>query len=234
MDKVLIVDDSEQLLDLLRRIQNDYKDEFELILVNSGTKAMAVLKEMPIDLVVTDLIMPQVDGLTLLTHINERYPDVLCIAMTGYATENVVRMPPDNLLQLLKKPFDVQNLIAVIRKGLKTEPAAGTMRGIAVASFLQLLELDQKSCALEVTLASGQQGSFFFKEGILYDATFGSLAGKEAAIAMISSGEKPRFTLKPAAEQDIPRRITCRLMELLLQAAQKKDESTATAPEPAG
>ncbi|MDY6830718.1 MAG: hypothetical protein SWC96_02595 [Thermodesulfobacteriota bacterium] len=44
MDKILIVDDSEQILDLLRRIQNKYKDEFELILVNSGQKAVEVLQ----------------------------------------------------------------------------------------------------------------------------------------------------------------------------------------------
>ena len=231
MDKVLIVDDSEQILDLLRRIQNKYKDEFELILVNSGQKAIEILKETPVDLVVTDLVMPQVDGLTLLTHINDRYPDTRCLAMTGYATENVIRMLPDNLLQLLQKPFSVQELIAVIRKGLKTETAAGTMRGIAVSSFLQLINMDQKSCTLEVALASGQQGAFFFKEGVLHDATFGELTGKEAAIAMINCGEKPRFTLKPASEQDILG-ISCRLMEILLQATQKKDASTATAPEP--
>ena len=128
-------------------------------------------------------------------------------------------------MAFLQKPFDIQALVAIIRKSIKTRPAAGTVHGISVSSFLQLIEMDQKSCALKVALAHDKHGMFFFKEGVLYDASFGTLTGKDAAIAMINSGEKPLFTLNPLSNTDIPRQITCRLMELLLQAAQKKDEA---------
>ncbi len=230
MDKVLIVDDSPQILSLMQKVGNRYKDEFELIAVNSGRKAMEVLKKTRVSLVITDLIMPQIDGLTLLTHINQLYPYTVCVAMTAYATESLIRILPDNLVAVLRKPFNVQELIDIIRKSLKTKPASGTMQGISIPSFLQLIEMDQKSCALRISLSDGRQGVFFFKEGDVYDAVFEDLTGKEAAIAMINIGEKPRFTLTPLPGTDIPRRINCRIMELLLLAAREKDVADRTGP----
>lgn len=229
MDKVLIVDDNKYILNLLRPYQSQYQNEFEMIFADSGKKAMAVLARMHIDLVVTDLVMPHIDGLTLLAHINEHHPSTLCIAMTAYASENVIKMMPDNLLQLVRKPFKVYELMSAVKKSLKIKPLAGTIEGISIASFLQLIVMDQKSCKLEILLPGNKKGAFLFKEGLLYDAAFESLTGKEAAIELIKINDKASFTLLPLPHPDIPRKLNSRITELLLEAARRRDMSASSA-----
>lgn len=224
MDTVLIVDDEKRILQMMHRIQEKCRDDFELITASSGEAAMKVLAERPVDLVITDLVMPRIDGLTLLTYINEHYPRILCIAMTGYATDSVIKMLPDNLLQLIRKPFKLYELVAIIKESLKIKPPSGSMGGISIASFLQLVEMDQKSCAVEVTLADHKTGTFLFKEGVLYDAIFGELTGEGAALELLMNEEKAKFTLNPLPKQDLSRRINSRIMELLLKASQRRDD----------
>src|SRR6056297_1733152 len=116
MDKVLIVDDNKSMLNKLQDYLARYRYEFEILTAVDGQKAMEMLEGTDIDLVITDLVMPKMDGFTLLAHINEQYPRILCIAMSGYATDHMVNMLPDNLLQFVRKPFKIYELIEIIRK----------------------------------------------------------------------------------------------------------------------
>ena len=113
MDSILLVDDNKFVLSKIHSIMLKYTNEFDVISVTNGEKAIGVLMETHIDLVVTDLVMPHTDGLTLLAYINDHYPHILCIAMTGYASDNIIKMLPDNLVQLIQKPFKIYELIAI-------------------------------------------------------------------------------------------------------------------------
>ncbi len=232
MDTILIVDDNKQILEKMHGFLSRFRDEFRVITANDGGKAINLMKETNVDLLITDLVMPQTDGLTLLAYINERYPRVLCIAMTGYATENIIRMLPDNLLCLVRKPFKLYELLHIIRKGIKTKSPAGTVRGISIPSFLQLIEMDEKSCALDVTLANDKKGTFLFKGGILYEAVFGDMTGEEAAMEILKTDEKAKVTLNPLPKQNIPRRINSRTMDLLLKSAWCRDTNTCRESSP--
>ncbi len=225
MDTVLVVDDNPRILKMMDSVRERHKDEFELIIANSGEMAISILQETNIDLVITDLVMPQIDGLTLLTRINELSPRTMCIAMTGYATDTVIKMLPDNLLRLIQKPFKVYELVAIINESLKTKPPAGSVEGISIASFLQLIEMDEKSCALDVILSDREKGTFLFKEGVLYDAFFEGVSGEEAALKILNHSEKADFTLHPLPKPDIPRRINRQLMEVLLKASRQRDDT---------
>ena len=130
MNKVMVVDDDRQALHTIMRFLSRFREEFDVITADGGEAAIQVLKESQVDLIITDLVMPGMDGFSLLAHINEHHPRVLCIAMTGYATDNVVSMLPNGLLCFMKKPFQVYELLATVRESLKQKPPAGTIGGI--------------------------------------------------------------------------------------------------------
>jgi len=226
MEKVLIVDDNQKILNRAGAYLFQYRDEFEIFTAEDGARAMAVLQKTDIDLLITDLVMPRVDGFTLLAHINEQYPRILCIAMTGYASENIENMLPDNLLLFVRKPFTLYELLDIIRKSLKKKPPAGSVRGISLPSFMKLIEMEEKSCALDVHLPGQKTGRFLFKEGNLHDAQFDDFTGEEAALEILLSGEGATFTLNPLPKQGIPQRIGMGIMELLLQSSRIRDRRT--------
>ncbi|MFO8049878.1 MAG: response regulator [Desulfosudaceae bacterium] len=227
MYKVLIVDDNQKILNRAGTFLFKYRDEFEIFTAEDGARAMEVLQNTDIDLLITDLIMPRVDGFTLLAHINERYPRVLCIAMTGYASENIENMLPDNLLLFVRKPFTLYELLDIIRKSLKKKPPAGSMRGISLPSFMKLIEMEEKSCALDVRLPGQKTGRFLFLGGNLHDAQLDDVTGEEAALAILLNGERATFTLNPLPKQRIPQQINMGITELLLKSSRIQDMWTS-------
>ncbi|MFP4040209.1 MAG: response regulator [Desulfosudaceae bacterium] len=227
MYKVLIVDDNQKILNRAGAYLFKYRDEFEVFTAEDGARAMAVLEKTEIDLLITDLVMPRVDGFTLLAHINEHYPRILCIAMTGYASENIENMLPDNLLLFVRKPFTLYELLDIIRKSLKKKPPAGSVRGISLPSFMKLIEMEEKSCALDVDLPGQKTGRFLFLEGKLHDAQFEDFTGEEAALQIILNGERASFTLNPLPKQRIPQRINMGVMELILKSSRIRDMWTS-------
>ncbi len=68
MDKVLIVDDDAQLLTIITDTLKKYRNKFELITAKDGLDAIKVMRKQPVSLVVTDLKMPNVNGLVLLAY----------------------------------------------------------------------------------------------------------------------------------------------------------------------
>ena len=81
--KVLLVDDEESILNSLRRLLRG--QPYEVLLATSGAQALEIMAQQPIDLVMSDARMPNMDGATLLAHIHKLYPDTVRIMLTGYA-----------------------------------------------------------------------------------------------------------------------------------------------------
>ena len=74
MKTVLLVDDESRLLTSIRMGLKAYSEHFSLLTAANGREAMEILATCPVDLVVTDLRMPEVDGFALLAHISRNYP----------------------------------------------------------------------------------------------------------------------------------------------------------------
>ena len=86
-----------------------------------GQEAMAVLRLHDIAAVVTDLKMPHVDGLALLKHINDSYPDLPVIIITAHGTvETAVEALKLGAFDYVTKPFEKDNLKAMVHKAVKT------------------------------------------------------------------------------------------------------------------
>lgn len=224
MKKVLIVEDDLKFQRILQTRLQKYKDKFEIVLANNGEEAMGILKQKEISLIVTDVQMPKVDGMKLLAYVNENHHGTPCIVMTAFATPEIKERLSKDALSILKKPFLTDELVQAITKGLKPAAPDGSLTGISVANFLQLIEMEQKTCLLEITLKDGEKGILYFKNGALYDAIYGDLKGENAALEIIAM-DGAGINLGNLPAKKITRSINADLMGLIMEAMRRKDES---------
>lgn len=114
---ILVVDDEVGYREM---IQMDLSDRgFNAFTAPGGAEALEILKKEKIDLVVTDMKMPKMDGLDTVKAIKKNHPGIPIVLMTGYAVEERV----EKALQLkatacLRKPFDIEDLTTVISAAL--------------------------------------------------------------------------------------------------------------------
>lgn len=111
--EVLIVDDEEPLLLTIAEGLSTYRKYFNLHTATNGADAVKVLKSFPvIDLVVTDLSMPKMDGFELLAYMNRNYPKIPVILMTAFGTPKIEEIVSSmGLYRYLEKPLDI-NIVA--------------------------------------------------------------------------------------------------------------------------
>ncbi|MBW6419920.1 response regulator [Rhizobium sp. XQZ8] len=90
----------------------------------SGAEALDILEELEgkVDIVVSDVVMPEMDGPTLLTELRKTYPDMKFIFVSGYAEDAFARnLPADAKFGFLPKPFSLKQLAVVVRETLDSE-----------------------------------------------------------------------------------------------------------------
>ncbi len=217
MHKVLIVEDNAALIKYISIRLLEYKDEFEIITASNGQEAINVLKKTAISLVVTDLKMPKMDGLALLAFMNRNYPQVPCIVLTAHGTPAIKRRIRKDILKYIEKPIKADALGQTIRKALDIEEQEDFIRVISVANYLQLIEIEQKTCLIEVKSGDNPKGLFYFKKGVLYDAAIGRLRGVDAALKLILF-ESSKISFKKSPPKKIKQRIHTNLSDLVFQA----------------
>jgi len=224
VDKALIVDDSVMLINYLEEHFARYRDQFDFVTAKDGMEAIGILKREPISLLVTDLQMPRVDGLVLLAYAHKYHPDIPCIVMSAHGTPKIKQALQSDILQFIEKPFTADELAKVIITALSKGAPGGTLSGISIVNFLQMIEMEQKTCLCEVESPDNPKGFFYFKGGVLHHAVCGSLKGEEAAVRLIQI-ENATISFKKTPERKIPRVIKTDLMALILEAMRLRDES---------
>jgi len=118
MDTILIVDDEKNYTLILSAVLQD--EGFETLTANSGQEALETLAEFDVNLVITDMKMPVMDGIELLRHIKEKYPTVPVIMMTAYGTvEKAVEAMQLGAFNYITKPFDNARLVIYVNKALE-------------------------------------------------------------------------------------------------------------------
>ena len=117
--KILIVDDDKTMLKLLARVI-ERKCGGEINLASSGKDAYEKLKECPPDVILTDIKMPDMDGLALMGLVKELDQAISVIVMTGFGTIDLaVRALKEGAYDFLQKPFDNDYLVHTIEKALE-------------------------------------------------------------------------------------------------------------------
>jgi HD-like signal output (HDOD) protein len=114
MKRILFVDDEPNLLEGLQRMLRPQRREWEMTFVKGAEEALRVLERTAIDVVVTDMLMPGMDGARLLQQVHDRFPGVLRIVLSGhFDAESGLRAAPV-AHQFLTKPCEPDKLKAAI------------------------------------------------------------------------------------------------------------------------
>ena len=111
MKTILVVDDDTIILELTARFLENLSIKPIVLTAENGVEAMAVLKSTKVDLVLTDLGMPVMDGFALLKDISHKHPYIKTIAMTGLQSADIheeIRFL--GVRHCLEKPFSLQDL----------------------------------------------------------------------------------------------------------------------------
>ena len=228
MKYVLIVDDEESLLLTIQAGFDGYKEKFEVVTAHNGKEAVKVLESLPISLVVTDLKMPEMDGFELLGYLKNEFPQIPAIVMTAFGTPEIeTRLSQTGMIRMLEKPVDFEELTQLIISLLDQDFTGGTLTGISLPSFLQLIEMEQNTCLMEIMTPVGQ-GLLYFNKGVLCDAVFGDLKAEEAAVTMLAM-EDVKISFRNLPSKKLKKRIKKNLMSLIMEGARLKDEGDAAA-----
>ena len=116
--RILVVDDEQIARDNLEHILR--KEEYEVVSVESGTKALKKLEQSDFDLVLTDLKMKQVDGIEVLTRTKEQHPATEVIIVTAYAAlSTAIEAMKKGAYHYIPKPYKIDEVRMVVKKALE-------------------------------------------------------------------------------------------------------------------
>ncbi len=133
--RILIVDDDESILNLLAQFFQRIGLEFRT--ATNGREALDVMDGFPVTVLITDLIMPQIDGFELMKQVKEAWPDVDVIVMTGYSKNftytDVVRAGASDFIQ---KPFPLDELEAKVNRIIRERQLRYQLQRLSVRDGL--------------------------------------------------------------------------------------------------
>jgi DNA-binding NtrC family response regulator len=123
--RVLFVDDEPSLLDGLRRSLRSMRSVWQMSFANSGREALELMADEPVHVVVTDMRMPDIDGLELLTRVRDLYPETVRIVLSGQ-TEMQTALRSVSIAQaFLHKPSEPEAIKDAIGRTLKLSGELG-------------------------------------------------------------------------------------------------------------
>ena len=130
--QVLIVDDEPNLRKILSAQLT--RDGYDVMIAEDGEQGLSMLREHHIDMVITDLKMPKVDGMTLLKEALREDPELPVVMITAHGTvDTAVEALKSGAFDYLTKPFDKDEVRQIVAKALKTKELAGTEASVAPA-----------------------------------------------------------------------------------------------------
>lgn len=178
--KILIVDDDEVYRDVLK--DAIVQEDTELSLAASGEEAIGILESSPHDILITDLNMPGIDGLTLIKKARQLYPDLVALIITGYGSlESAVDAIRSGAYDYIQKPFRIDEV------AVSTRNAIDRVRMLRERQAL-LEELEKAYLRLQQLEGEAR------KQGRQGDTPSGTIHGSEAA----ESGEISQKVFVPS------------------------------------
>jgi len=203
--------------------------EFRLLAAENGAEALGLLQSNSVDVVVTDLKMPVLDGYELLAILGEKYPSLPVIVLTAVAEPGMLdRAARLGALRILAKPIRLSLLMEEIRAAAALAPH-GIVQGLAVSGLLQLLNWERKTATLTVR-SRDAVGYLYVKDGELVHAACEQDEGLPAAYRILGwEGAHVEFVSTCRVQPTMALPIT----ELLLSVAVLQDnEGQEQAPPP--
>jgi CheY-like chemotaxis protein len=233
--KILLLDDEPDFLEYYREILGTMKCHPDVVTSDSGPRAIALLESEHFNLFITDLKMPKMDGLQVLSIVRRKFPLLRVVILSGLPDEQIrsraYAMGVDLFWEKPSTALEIKLFKECVESLLESEPQGG-FRGIQSKSLLDLIQLEclsQNSCVLRITNGSFV-GRIWIQSGDLIDAAAGNLVG-EAAFREIFGWKAGNFEVLPAEPERV-RRINTSYQGLLLDSAQALDEARGESGEP--
>lgn len=117
--RLLLVDDEANILAALRRLLRS--EGYDIVTAGSGAEGLKVLEQRDIDLIISDMRMPEMDGAQFLGHVAADWPDTIRILLTGYAdmASTVQAVNEGHIYHYLTKPWNDHELLVTIRNAIE-------------------------------------------------------------------------------------------------------------------
>ena len=223
MKKILLVDDDKIFLNILKETieaDPDFRD-CQVMVAEDGSDALKIMDTVPVDLVVSDICMPNLDGLEMLSKIREQGRGVPVFFITAYGTPELEdKAFQKGALKFFSKPVNIPELLQNI-KGFFDSSTTGYLEGISVADFVQVVLMSRKNCCLEVSSSQGL-GKLYFVEGEIVHAEKDGKLGEEAALEILGWDN---VKIQICTRTSHLKTVSSSSQELLLEALKRKDEA---------
>ncbi len=150
---LLCVDDEANILSSLKRLFRP--TGYRLLTANSGEEALALMEKEAVDLIISDMRMPGMNGAQVLAAARERWPDTVRILLTGFADMNSTIEAINNgqLHRYIAKPWDDNEVLLVVREGLEKKALLREKNRLEALTQSQNEELKQLNAGLEAKVA---------------------------------------------------------------------------------
>lgn len=221
MNRILILEDEATLRHALCRVLRQYPD---LTVFDTGSLADAIrLLEQRPHLVVSDLDLPDGSGLDLLQELAFRGLRIPVVFVTAYLSRYQSDMPASAHIDVLEKPFSIQDLSALILTRLDHHSAAPSQSAFTVADYLQLAGMARRDVCLTISSAQGALGKIIVQDGQTAWAEDQLGHGVEAfrRLAFLPQAD---VICQPAKGRVQAPNVQGSLEQLLLDAARQLDE----------
>jgi CheY-like chemotaxis protein len=234
MKNILVVDDEETILITLVEwfASAHATSDFNILTAFNGVEAVKALASSKIDLLITDLNMPKMDGFELLTHMNNDYKSTPIIVMSAFATPEIKdKVKNMGATIFIPKPFSFDDLEEIDFKAIVSPPPArkdgsGVVSGISLQSFLQLINIESKTCTLTIR-SEGKTGQMYLDKGDLMNAKTENNESSKAAQEIISWNDEGLTIEIEDGCAETEKKIKYTIMSLLMEAARMADEQSA-------
>jgi ATP-dependent Lon protease len=125
--RILVIDDEVNVLLSVKRIIASREPGFQVEVRSEPLKGLEDIEEKEYDLLITDLMMPRIDGLELIRRIRKVAPNLKILMMTGYATMKTALLAQrEGASKYISKPFTRDELLGAIREVLAQDPPTAT------------------------------------------------------------------------------------------------------------
>lgn len=221
---ILLVDDNLDLVNTLAEGLTLTNQRYEVITAGGVDDAIAILQSRAVDLVVTDIRMPDKDGFDLLSYLLDHHPSMPTIVMTGYGTPELERRAEKlGSLRFLSKPLKIADLRREVDDVLAAVSSGALFEVVSASGFLQLLAMERSTCMVRIIAAEGA-ASLTFVDGEIAAARTGTgIEGEEAVLSLLD-WTAPRLQVDKMSQTPPTNGPRLQVHGLLLEAARRRDE----------
>jgi CheY-like chemotaxis protein len=228
--KILLLDDESDTLELYQQYLLSLPSQPTVKTCESGTKALSLLESETFNLMISDLNMPKMDGLQVLSIVRRKFPAMKIMVMTAVVDDQfrarAYSLGVDLFWQKPSSEQEIKTFLDGVQSVLQRSESGG-FRGVQSKSLVDIVQLEclsHSSTVLKIT-NGGMAGRIWIFNGELVDAELGDLVGEEA-FKKVMTWRAGNFENLPA-DPDRERKIFNTVDGLLLDVVQIMDENQA-------